>query len=199
MTLHVQGRSTYREDVAPRVRIYRAVNGRKMYDDAYFEIARADLEKRDGGSFRIVARHPEGATDIEEDSAFVFVLEGAGLQFDDTFGPRVSFTGVALKLYYYPVDFRAEDGADLRPFKLRDDIDDEISTCDGKHCKSDPHLMVPYFPPKAALPKGRYEDDDDDSSQTIYVELDFFHDPEKTELNTLPVLTSVLPKKDEDG
>lgn len=186
MTLHVQGRSTYREDVAPRIRIYRSIMGRKLYDAQLFELARGDLEKSEGpGIFRVVARHPEGATDIEEDSAYVFVLEGAGLTFDGTHASRVSFNAVATKLHCYPEGFRAEVGADLTSLNLTDDIDDEIGECDGKHCKSDPHLRMPFFPPEMKLP-----------AMEIYVELDFRQGDEPA--STLPVLTTRLQKNEDD-
>lgn len=186
MTLHVQGRSTYREDVAPRILIYKSIMGRKSHDAQLFELARGDLEQSGGpGIFRIVARHPEGATDVEEDSAYVFVLEGAGLTFDGTYASRVSFNAVATKLHCYPEGFRAEVGADLTSFDLTDDIRDEIEECGGEYCRSDPHLVMPFFPPEIKLP-----------ASEIYVELDFHHGDEPA--STLPVLTTRLRKNEDD-
>lgn len=133
------GRSMYKS--APALHIEDLWGG----DDPLFEWNAVELVERPYGQFVLQVRH-ENATDLEHDSSYIGVLEGTGLRFDSTAGPRFSFTGAILEAKYYPEEIKIVSGTGLGWMQSSDL--DAIETCG--EC-DDPHLIMPYQPPKQKI------------------------------------------------
>jgi hypothetical protein len=156
MTIEIKGRGSYRH--SPAIEIYESDNG--WHGEPVYRVIGGEIQTYENrNAFRITSRHENG-TDVEHDPAFVFELEGAGLNWDRLVGPRVMFQGVMLKIRHYPVDFKIADGADLKKLgTVNDDITDKIYTCEDTeyyHPATQSewpagHLMMPYLPPRVKV------------------------------------------------
>lgn len=91
----VKGRNRYADEALTEIVI------RDIHDNSkILRIEGGYIENRHSGAFVIAAKHPE-ATDDEGDSAYVAVIEGAGLVWEDMLGTKQIFRGVLLKANYW--------------------------------------------------------------------------------------------------
>lgn len=143
-TLVIHGRARHTTGPVSTV----TIRERNSYREPLLVLRGATIEQ-DTDRFRIGSRHMN-ATDVEHDSAYVALLEGAGrLSFESMLGTTMRFSGVLLSAEYYTTDPLADPGhATAR----------HGGFCDDDHCaESDAagHPFLPFTPPtqpwKAAL------------------------------------------------
>lgn len=120
--------------------------------DDLFIVNGGYIEKmsRDSSEFTIAAKHENG-TDFEHDSAYVFMLEGAGLSFEHMMGTTLYFSGVIMKGSWYDPDTKLEPGAK----SPHSQDTDEMYLCEDTeyYHPADAewrpgHLIMPFTPPK---------------------------------------------------
>ena len=147
MTITIKGRAMYKS--APTAEVY--LGRRWEHNDPVYLIENVELDRRNDGEFILQSRHPNG-TDFEHDAARIFYLEGAGLEWVGLTGPTVEFRAVTLKVRHYPNGLEIKEGTDLTGIvEDSGDFASPVEMCTSEHCKDDPHVIMPYMPPKVSF------------------------------------------------
>lgn len=106
MTITIKGRNRHADTALTRVTV------RDKYRTEILVIEGGYIEKRGmAGEFVLAAKHPS-ATDEEHDSAYVALIDGAGLTWQDMLGPTHTFTGALLSAKFYAKDPTPEDSCE---------------------------------------------------------------------------------------
>jgi hypothetical protein len=146
MTIHVKGRGRHWVG-CPQIEICLPKN--EYVDDEekriIFALEQGNFEarSRETGEFIISSTHAN-ATDVEEDSSYVFQAKVFGVTFPEFYGPFVEFHGFLTEVAHY------EDGFDPKEGDLVPDVYAKSEMVEAKMCTDceEPHLFLPYTPPE---------------------------------------------------